>query len=147
MPVSREQTEIAEGRFQAALAERGATDPRDIYRTWLRELKHADPGAYRTAVQYYEETLIPTVADAGSDPLEEWIEYGRVVLAMAVAGTTVAIDETGLSRPYQRPVSIENLVLHLPHSSREPIIAISVPPVPSAAQSAAYDLLVLRKVG
>lgn len=146
MPVTRQQTENAEKRFQSALAERGVVDPRDLYRTWLRELKQSNPGAYRNAVQYYEETLIPAVADSGSDPLDEWLEYGRIVLSMAVEGSTVAIDETGLSRPYQRPVAAEHLVLHLPRSSREPIIAISVPIAPSAAQSAAYDLLVLRKV-
>lgn len=147
MADKRQQAETAEMRFQAALVERNTPDPRDRYRSWLRELKQSDAAAYRRAVQYYEDSLIPSVADDGSDPLDEWLEYGRLVLSMLVDGATMTIDETGLAAPYRRPVSSGHLVLHLPVSSRQPVVAISEPPLPSPAQQATFDLLVLRKVG
>lgn len=139
--------EIAENRFRQALAERGVPDPRDRYRSWLRELKQADPSAYRKAVEYYEVSLIPAVAASGSDPWAEWLEYGRLVLSMMVPGRTVTVDGTGLASPYERPVPDNSLVLHIPTSARQNVEVIALPQHPSPSQIATHDLLVLRRAG
>lgn len=136
----------AEQRLQQALRERDARDPRDYYRTQLRQLKQADEGRYRRGAAYYEETLIPRVADEDSDPLAEWLEYGRVLAALTADGETVQIDPSGRSTPYKRPIPAENMVLHLPTSVREPAITVGIPQELSPAQRATYDLLVKQRV-
>lgn len=146
MSDAESERETAETRFMSALEERGIPDPRERYRSWLRELKQTDTGAYRRAVEYYNDTLIPAVARAGSAPLDEWLEYGRLVLSMMMDGRSVAIDPSGLANPYERPVPPDALVLHIPASTRQGIVAISIPPHPSPAQAATHDLLVLRRV-
>lgn len=147
MSDQRSMRETAENNFRKALVARGVADPRDRYRSWIRELKQADPSAYRKAVEYYEDTLIPAVASVDSDPWGEWLEYGRLVLSLLVAGRTVMVDETGLANPYERPVAESSLVLHIPTSARQNVEAISIPPHPSPAQAATHDLLVLRRAG
>lgn len=138
---------IAEERFTAALAETGARDPRAFYRERLRTLKTEDAAAFREAVEYYEQTLIPEVAREGSDPVAAWLEYGRFLATRMTPGETVQIDRTGLSLPYSPPVPLDHLVLHLPTSPRLPALAVGLPAELSEPQRATYDLLVARKLG
>lgn len=143
----QELTRRADARFDRAREEAGARDPRDFYRQRLRELKDRDPDAFRRAVDYYERTLIPKVADEQFDPLAEWLEYGRMLAELTAPGETVQIDPSGLASPYAPPVPVDRLVLHLPASGRERAIPVGLPPDLSAAQRATFDLLVSRKTG
>lgn len=137
----------ADARFEAALEKAGARDPRDFYRTQLLELRKANPDGYRAAVRYFEKELVPAVARADSDPIAEWLEYGRLLASLRIDGSTVMIDPSGLARPYARPVPQDDLVLHLPTSTREGALAVGLPPNLSPAQTATYHLLVSRSGG
>lgn len=132
----------AEQRFASALEATGARDPRPFYRDQLKALKDEDPAAFRQATEYYETTLLPALASEQSDPLGEWLEYGRMIVALRVEGSTVRIDATGRSRPYSRPVGLDELVLHLPTSTRQRAIPVGIPAELSAPQRATFDLLV-----
>ena len=140
-------TSVAEARFAAALEKQGARDPREFYRERLRTLRSSNPTGFQQAIEYYETRLIPEVAGAESDPLESWLEYGRVLASISAPGETVQIDPSGKSSPYSRPVPGDHLVLHLPTSRREPALAVGLPPALSPAQRATYELLVARKTG
>lgn len=142
-----EQRERADRRFEAAITASGARDPREFYRERLRLLREADPAAFREAVHYYESRLIPRVAEEDSDALGEWLEYGRVLAALTAPGETVQIDPSGRAEPYARPVPGDHLVLHLPTSSREPVVPVGLPPELSPAQRTTYTLLVDRRTG
>ncbi|HEX5725039.1 MAG TPA: hypothetical protein VFX98_06210 [Longimicrobiaceae bacterium] len=137
----------ADERFEHALRESGARDPRDFYRQQLRDLKEARPESFRKALAYFEERLIPAVAAEGGDPLGEWLEYGRVVAALASPGRTVQIDSSGRARDYARPVPADHLVLHLPQEAGQPALVLGLPPKLSPAQRANYDLLVRQSQG
>ena len=135
----------ADRRLEEALAREGARDPREFYRTRLRELKTADAAAYARAVAYYRDTLIPEVADGKSDPLDAWTEYGRVLAELTAPGRTVAVDGTGLAHPYARPIAPDRLVLHLPDGTRGKAILVALPAELTRAQRATYDVLVAGK--
>ena len=137
----------ADQRFEHARQQTGARDPRSFLRDQLRELKGASPDAYRRAVRYFEETLIPTVADEASDPVAEWLEYGRLLASLAVPGRTVQIDAGGRARDYARPVPLEAMVLHLPENASRPALVLGIPPKLTPSQRAAYDLLVKQSNG
>lgn len=137
----------ADERFERALKQTGARDPRTFFRDQLRELKANNPDAFRRALRYFEETLIPTVADEGSDPVAEWLEYGRVLASLATPGRSVQIDASGRARDYARPVPLESMVLHLPENAARPALVLGIPPKLSAAQRASYDLLVKQLQG
>lgn len=132
----------ADARFEAALEQTGARDPREFYRQRMRELRERDPAAYRRAVEYFEQTLIPAVAAEGSDPLAEWLEYGCMIARLHTPGTTVQIDATGLAHDYAPPSPPDHLVLHLPTSARDAPLVVGLPGRLSPAQRASYDLLV-----
>ena len=137
----------ADERFEHALQQTGARDPRNFFRDMLRDLKAADADAFRRALRYFEETLIPAVADDASDPIAEWLEYGRVLASLTVAGQTVQIDPTGRARPYARPVPPDALVLHLPDNAAKPALVVSLPAKLTPHQRASYDLLVKQLQG
>jgi hypothetical protein len=137
----------ADARFEQALKQTGARDPRNFFRDQLRELKGSNPDAFRRALRYFEETLIPTVADEASDPVAEWLEYGRLLAGLAVPGRTVQIDAGGRARDYARPVPLEAMVLHLPDNASRPALVLGIPPKLSPAQRASYDLLVKQSTG
>ncbi len=132
----------AESRLEQALATSGAQDPREPCRSRLRSLRDRNPEAYRRAVQYYETRLVPAVASDTSDPIAEWLEYGRLLAELTTPGRTVQIDTTGRERPFAPPSSPDHLVLHLPVSSREPVLLVARPRELSPAQRATCDLLV-----
>lgn len=133
--------EQAEQRLTRALEETGAGDPRVPFRERLRSLRESDERAFQKALDYYENRLVPAVAADGSDPLGEWLDYGRFLANLAVSGRTVQIDPTGRSRPYERPVALDRLVLHLPTSQRERALPVRIPSRPSPAQLATLRLL------
>lgn len=137
-----ELRERADRRFDEARERAGARDPRDFYRGLLRDLKVGDPAAYRRAVDHYANRLTPAVAQEDSDPLAEWMEYGRLLATLTAAGTTVQLDPSGRRRPYAPPVPPDHLVLHLPDDTRRPALLVGLPAELSPAQRAAYDLLV-----
>ena len=141
------QRDLADRNFARALAQTGARDPRDFYRQRLRELRERDEAAFRRALHYYETRLLPAVAAEGSDPLAEWLEYGRVLAQLSRDGRTVQIDPTGKAHPYAPPVPMDHLVLHLPTSVRGPALAVGLPPTLSPAQRAAFELLVKHSLG
>ncbi len=140
-----EVADRAEARFQAALEQSGARDPRDFYRQLLRSLKARDRAAYERAVRIHDEELIPSVAGDGSDPLAAWLGYGCKLAALLAPGKTVQIDPSGLATAYAPPVPLDRLVLQLPTAAREPILVIGIPPALSPAQRATVDLLHKRK--
>jgi hypothetical protein len=131
----------AEQRLADALAG-GARDPRDFYRAQMAELKAKEPGAYRRAIAYFQEELIPAVAAEGSDPLGEWLEFGRVLAELKLPGRTMMIDPDGGARPYERPVAPDALVLHLPERGGAPALIVGLPAKLSPPQRANIDLLV-----
>lgn len=134
--------EKAKRRFEETLERTGARDPRDYYRDRLRELKSRDPEAYEDAVRHYREELIPSIADGEVDPLEAWRGYGRRIAELTAPGRTVEIDARGRSHPFDPPTSPDRVVLHLPDDRKERALLVSLPPEPTRAQKATYDLLV-----
>ena len=137
----------ADRRFAAALEASGAPDPRERYRAWLRELRGRDEAAFRKALDYFENQLVPAVANPGSDPLLEWTEYGLRLAQRLRPGSAVSIDATGRSRPYEPPAPLDELVLHLPRATREQALAVRLPPHLSPAQQATLELLVRHSLG
>lgn len=132
----------ADERFARALEAAGARDPRDFYRRQLVELKANDAGAYRRALAYYEQELIPAVARDDSDAMAEWLEYGRLLATLATPGRTVQVDPGGRATDYARPVPADALVLHLPERTTAKAIVVGIPTTLSPAQRATFDLLV-----
>lgn len=136
-----EEVEAAD-RLSRALEETGARDPRDYYRARLRELKSGNPEGYDRAVRHYREVVIPSIASARTEPLEAWLEYGRLIVSLAEEGRTVVIDPEGKAEPYDPPVPLDRMVLHLPDNARVKAIPVGLPARFTPAQQAGYDLLV-----
>ncbi len=140
--MDQELHDRADRIFEEALGQAGAKDPREFYRTRLREMKADNPEAYRDAVAYYENDLVPSIAEAGDDPLMAWQQFGCRVAELSVTGTPIEIDATGRSRPYAPPTPPDRMVLHIPQGSSNRALVVGLPPELSAAQLATYDLLV-----
>jgi hypothetical protein len=128
--------------FEDALGKTGAKDPREFYRKRLREMKAENPDAYTEAVAYYQNELVPSIAEAGDDPLMAWQQFGCRMAELTVTGTPIEIDTTGRRRPYAPPTPADRMVLHIPQGSKGRALIIGLPPELSAAQLATYDLLV-----
>lgn len=142
--MGEEQREEADRRFEEARDLAGARDPRDFYRTALRELKTVAPENYEKAVAYFQEVLVPSIASGQAEPLYAWREYGRLIAELSVDGRTVAVDETGRSEPFNADTPLDRLVLHLP-SGKGKALLVSLPSTLSVAQRASLDLLVNGK--
>lgn len=147
MPAPADVRARADARFESALQQAGARDPREFYRKQMASLRDGNPEAFRRARAYFEDQLIPAVADEGSDPRAEWLEYGRVLATLAANGRTVQIDPTGRASEYARPVPPDHLVLHLPDTPSRPAIIVGLPLKLSPAQRATHDLLVKQSLG
>ena len=128
--------------FEEALVQTGTKDPREFYRGRLREMKADNPKAYGEAVAYYENDLVPSIAEAGDDPLIAWQRFGCRVAELTVAGTPIEVDATGRRLPYAPPTPPDRMVLHLLQGTRGRALVVGLPPELSAAQLATYDLLV-----
>ena len=138
--------EKADRIFEKALRESGARDPRELCRERLRELKASNPDGYQQAVDFFNETLIPEVASGASDPLQAWLEYGCRLADQVTAGDAVVVDATGRRHPCTWPVALEHLLLHIPRGKGGRALAVGLPPEPSPAQRATYELLVLGRL-
>ena len=134
-----------DARLSAALAASGARDPRDQYRARLRDLRRSNPQGYTDALAHYQETLVPSIAERGADPLAAWWEFGLVLAHLTAPGRAVAVDGTGLSRPFEPPGEADDLILHLPDAGNARALLVSLPATPSAAQTATHDWLVLGR--
>jgi len=135
----------ADRRFQVAMEATGARDPRDFYRQALRDLKESNPDGYDRAVGHFQEDLVPGIASGEKEPLEAWREYGRLIAELTTSGRTVEVDETGIARPYSPESPLDRLVLHVPEEKGRRAILVSLPPHPSPAQRASFELLVRGK--
>ena len=136
------QQEKAEDILDEALEATGARDPREYYRQRLREIRQSSSAAYDDAVAYYQETLVPSIAEGRADPLPAWTEYGRTLSALLAPGRTVSIDRTGRAEPYEAPVEPDRLVLHLPDGRKTRAMLVGLPIDLSDAQRATFDWLV-----
>lgn len=134
--------ERADQIFEDALGKTGAKDPREFYRKRLREMKMDNPDAYQEAVAYYENQLVPSIAEARDDPLTAWQQFGCHMAELTVTGTPVEIDVTGRRLQYVPPTPADRMVLHVPQGSKGRALVVGLPPELSAAQLATYDLLV-----
>jgi len=128
--------------LEKALGQTGVKDPRGFYRKRLRAMKAEDPDSYREVVAYYENEVVPSIAESGDDPLTAWQQFGCRMAELTVAGTPVEIDATGRRRPYAPPTPADRMVLHIPQASTGRALVVGLPPELSSAQLAAYDLLV-----
>jgi len=144
-PMGSDQQEKADQLFEKALEETGARDPREYYRTRLKELKQGNPEGYDQAVSYFRDTLIPSIASGESEAVVAWLEYGRRIAELFADGSTVEVDPSGRTTPYASPSPPEHLVLHLPNQKKLRALLVGLPPDPSPAQRATYDLLVKGK--
>jgi len=140
--MDQELHDRADQIFEDALGKTGAKDPREFYRKRLREMKAENPDAYGEAVAYYQNELVPSIAEAGDDPLMAWQRFGCRMAELTVIGTPIEIDTTGRRRPYAPPTPADRMVLHVPQGSKGRALIIGLPPELSAAQLATYDLLV-----
>ena len=140
--MEQELHDRAERIFEEALGRTGAKDPREFFRKRLREMKADNPDAYRKAVAYYENELVPSIAEAGDDPLMAWQQFGCRMAELTVTGTPVEIDATGRRRSYAPPTPADRMVLYIPQGSKDRALVVGLPPELSAAQMATYDLLV-----
>lgn len=135
----------ADARLQEALEATGSRDPREFYRTQLKELRAENPDGYERAVQHYRDELIPSIA-GGADPLAAWTEYGRTLASLRQSGRTVMIDPTGKSTAYESPAPRDALILHLPEEKRVKALVVGLPGELTPAQRATYDWLVSGKL-
>ncbi len=140
-----ELQQLADGRLAAALAATGARDPRDFYRSRLRELKRTNSEAYREATKHYRNKLIPSVAEDGEDPIQAWQAYGLLLADLTAPGNPVAVDASGRSRPFEPPGEPTDVVLHVPHAKGRHLVLVGLPPEPSRAQVATYHWMVLGR--
>lgn len=139
--------QASDSRLAAALAERSAFDPRDSFRSALRALKDTRPAAFRQAVQYYEEVVVPRTADPQNDPLEEWRAYGLKIATLAGEGRVVSIEPGGRATDHDaRRAPGDDVLLYLPNETRVPALVLAGPARPSASQQASIDLLVHAKL-
>jgi len=134
--------ETATRRFEEALDETGARDPRDFYRGLLKELKARDETAFDAAVERWQESVIEPLARGEGDPLARWLDYGLELARTLHPGRTVAIDDDGRAQPLEDDAHWSRLILHLPDRTRDRAVPVSIPPEPTPAQQATLDLLV-----
>jgi hypothetical protein len=135
----------ADRRLEESLERTGARDPREFYREQLRELKGVNPNGYEDAVAYYRTSLIPEIASGSVDPVAAWTEYGRRIATALAPGRTVTVDGSGRALPYEAPPPPDRLILHLPDDKGASALLVGLPPEPTLAQHATYDVLVSRR--
>lgn len=132
----------ADQRLETALAETGARDPRQAYRTLLRKLKQRDEAAYARAVTRWRTAVIEPLGRGEGEPLSLWLSFGVELVEALHPGRAVRIDGGGIAHTLDGPPGWDALVLHLPEDPRERAVPVVLPPAPSPAQTATLDLLV-----
>lgn len=133
----------AEAGLVKAAERQGLADPRPPYRERLRALRQARPEAFDQAVEHYEQTVLPALADA--EPLPVWLEYGRYLASLTTAGKVITVDASGRAAPWTRDAPA-SLVLFMPEDNTAEVMVLSQPAAPSPAQNATLMLLVERKL-
>jgi len=133
----------AEARTDEAFAGGDLEDPRAVLRARMKYFREARPASFTAALEYYDQVLVRRIA-GGSDPVAEWIEYGKRLGDLTSRGETFAIDTSGRARPYRAPAPADALVLHIPDDTAVEALSISRPRQMSPAQRATYDLLIGR---
>jgi hypothetical protein len=131
----------ADARLDDALARDAVADPRGPLREAMRALREEDAAAFERARRRFEDELVPRVAADESDPVAEWIEYGRFLAELHGAGAVVAIGADGRARNWAAPYHAGQLVLHLPSEPRRRATVLAAPQEPSPPQRAALGLL------
>src|SRR5690606_2897280 len=110
----------ADRRLADALEQTGLPDPRGRYRNWLRELRARDEAAFRKALEYFEQQLVPTVAQPDSDPVRARTEHGLRLAQRLRDRHRVRSDTTGRPRPTGAGAPLEDPILHPPPAVRPP---------------------------
>lgn len=135
-----------DARLVAALEALGLADPREEYRDRLRTLRETNPDAFDRARRHYESEVLPALAGE-SDAVECWIEYGGWLADLGAPGRLLEIDGSGRARPWGGSPRPGTLVLHVPDERSAAVLTAAMPRAPTPPQRAAYDLLVLGKLG
>ena len=141
--MSDSEKATAEKRSDDAFSAGPFQDPRGAFRERLRSFRESEPAAFKSALAYFEQKLIPQIA-GGSDPIVEWVNYGRRLGELTGRGKTYAVDPTGRARPLGDDFSADQLILHVPDDTAVAALAIALPRELSAPQQATYDLLISR---
>jgi hypothetical protein len=144
----------AEETLDAALVERGFDDARARYRAWLKHLRSERRPDFDSATSHYENAVVDALV-RGPDPVDTWIEYGRYIGELRGRGEVVAIGAEGRAQDYRDARAGAGaggagmdasrramLILFVPDEAGAPVSVLAMPASPSAAQRAAYDLLV-----
>ncbi|HET9439930.1 MAG TPA: hypothetical protein VFO52_07150 [Longimicrobiales bacterium] len=131
-----------EAQTARAIAEGPYEDFREAYRERLRWLKEARPAAFTEARAAYD-ALVENIA-RGSNPVEQWLKYGKQLGELSGRGKIVGIDASG--RSGQATADGTTLILHLPDDISVPALPLAVPRNVSDPQKATFDLLVRRKL-
>lgn len=131
----------ADRRLDAALAGADRRDPRPFYRRALRHLRERDPDAFQHALEHFETELLPAVA-GDADPLAAWLEYGLRIGRALGEGRVMELDGSGRAAAVDDPATAGGLVLHIPDDAGTPVVVLRYPTDATAAQHAAYELLV-----
>lgn len=139
-----------EGRYAAALEERGLEDVRPLYRNLLMRLKKRDEDAYEEGVRRYREELEPAL-EAGGDPLGPWLRYGAWLARRLTDGEVTAVGRDGGASTVELDAGDGSggladpppgtLLLFLPEDDGEPGFPLAVPADPSVHQEATRELL------
>lgn len=141
-----DQRQEADELLDRALADTGAHDPREPYRALLRELKKRDQERYSRAVDRFQGSVLPSIVQGDTNPLQAWLEYGRHLANQLDPGRDVVIDHSGKASTLTLPPSWRDLIIHLPDDGRARAVLVSLPPDPTPAQRATVDLLVHARV-
>jgi hypothetical protein len=141
--MTRPREADADSRLESALEEYGFIDPRPAFRERLRQLREANPAAFDAAKRAHDAVM----RAASDDPVTAWIEYGRQLGEQTAPGRMLAIDASGKAEPYRAPAHAGLMVLHVPDDTGTPVLVTALPRAPTPAQTATYDLLVLKKLG
>jgi hypothetical protein len=134
----------AEARLIKAAEALDLGDPRPPLRERLKRLRETHPEAFASAVAYYESTVLPALA--GADAVSAWVDYGRFLGELTAPGELTRIDADGRASAFQPPLTTGTLVLFIPEDGAAEVLPAVAPRQPSAAQRAAVELLVHRRL-
>lgn len=130
-----------DARLEAAFSRLGMQDPRESYRSVLRELRARDAEAFARATAHYQQHVVPALASS-ADPVDTWIDYGRVIGEMMAPGAMMVVDGTGRALPVRSPIGAGELIVFVPDDGTRGAFVAARPAELSAAQAATISLLI-----
>jgi len=133
--------EKADARLDAGLEALELDDPRSFYRNYMRWLRERNPVAFERASRHYQEHVLPRLADESTEPVGEWVEYGRFIAGLEGSGRALAIDAGGRAVAYQPPIGRGALILFIPDQLEQPALVLARPKRLSPPQQATLELL------